>query len=251
MGSDRPSPRLSAAAFNRWFYGLAAVLAVVVLLAVGVWKVTAAREAARKSNCRGHLKYLALALHNYADTYGTFPPVYTVDDSGRPLHSWRTLLLPFVDQLALYKRLDLSKPWNDPVNQFAHHIGIEAYACPSGDPSRTTYHAVATADSVLRVERSLAPGEIRDKPGDTLMVIEVNPEQAVHWMAPEDSGAEFLRVFDRNTRGTHGQGFGLFHAILADGSIVTFDFHLTAADRAGLATAAAGDPVTPHPPKYP
>jgi len=174
-----------------------------------------------------------------------------VDDSGRPLHSWRTLLLPFVDQLALYKRLDLSKPWDDPVNRFAQSVQIETFACPSGDPSRTTYHAVATADSVMRVGRSLAPGEIQDKPGETLMVIEVNLERAVHWMTPEDSGAAFLREFDRNTRGTHGQGFGLFHGMLADGSIVTYDHHLTAVDRAALATAAGGDRVSPQTPKYP
>ncbi len=44
--------------------------------------------------CSNNMKQIALALHNYHDTYRTFP-AYTVDGNGQPLHSWRTLILPF------------------------------------------------------------------------------------------------------------------------------------------------------------
>jgi len=58
--------------------------------------VIAAREAARRMQCTCHLKGLGLAFHTYHDAYGSFPPAYTVDADGRPLHSWRVLILPFI-----------------------------------------------------------------------------------------------------------------------------------------------------------
>ena len=77
--------------------------------------VQAAREAARRMSCSNNIKQIGLAMQNYHTAYGTLPPAYTVDAQGRPLHSWRTLILPFIEQQALYGEIDLSKPWNDPV----------------------------------------------------------------------------------------------------------------------------------------
>ena len=45
--------------------------------------------------CVNNLKQIALALHNYEEVYKVLPPAYTVDAQGRPLHSWRTLILPY------------------------------------------------------------------------------------------------------------------------------------------------------------
>jgi len=37
-----------------------------------------------------------LALFNYHDDYGSYPPAYIADESGRPMHSWRVLILPYL-----------------------------------------------------------------------------------------------------------------------------------------------------------
>src|SRR5260370_743998 len=58
---------------------------------------TSSREPARRSQCKNNLKQIGLALHNYHDVYGSFPPAYFVDASGKPMHSWRVLILPFLD----------------------------------------------------------------------------------------------------------------------------------------------------------
>ncbi|MCA9202318.1 MAG: DUF1559 domain-containing protein, partial [Planctomycetales bacterium] len=67
----------------------------------------AAREAARRSSCSNNLKQLALACHNYHDTYKKFPPTtydgqYNVNSRG---FSWITKVLPFIEQQPLYDQI--------------------------------------------------------------------------------------------------------------------------------------------------
>lgn len=51
--------------------------------------VQSAREAARRMQCHCQLKQIALGLHMYHDVHKCLPPAYTVDENGKPLHSWR------------------------------------------------------------------------------------------------------------------------------------------------------------------
>ena len=63
-------------------------------------------------------------------TYKALPPAYTVDADGRPLHSWRTLILPYLEQEPLYQTIDLSKPWNDPANAKARRNRSSRFSLP-------------------------------------------------------------------------------------------------------------------------
>ncbi|MGY8769640.1 MAG: DUF1559 family PulG-like putative transporter [Pirellulales bacterium] len=54
-----------------------------------------ARNAAVTIQCQSHLNMLSMALINYQDTHGSFPPAYIPDKNGKPMHSWRVLILPF------------------------------------------------------------------------------------------------------------------------------------------------------------
>src|SRR4051794_16882060 len=89
------------------------VLAGELLVLVGILCVAAAwlastrgdaRGAARRMQCQNNLKQLALAIHLYHDDLGCFPPPYIADSRGNPMHSWRVLLLPYMEQQALYNR---------------------------------------------------------------------------------------------------------------------------------------------------
>jgi hypothetical protein len=55
-------------------------------------------------------------MHCYNDTHGKFPPAVVYGKDGRPLYSWRVLLLPFIDQEKLYKEFKLDEPWDSPHN---------------------------------------------------------------------------------------------------------------------------------------
>src|SRR5262245_49759347 len=97
-----------------------AFLALLVALLLPLSR--SARPAARRAQCTNNLKQIALALHDYEQEHGALPPAYTVDAAGRPLHSWRTLILPYLEQEKLYQSIDLSKPWNDPANAQAREV---------------------------------------------------------------------------------------------------------------------------------
>ena len=58
------------------------------------------------------LKQIALAMHNFHDSYGHFAPQSLVDDDGKRLLSWRVMILPFLGEMPLYKefRLDEVSP---------------------------------------------------------------------------------------------------------------------------------------------
>ena len=88
------------------------------------------RPPARVSQCKNNLKQIGLALHNYHEVYGSFPPQFTVDANGKPLHSWRLLILPYLDQQGIYRQFDLSSPWTSPANVDPSNEPLSVYWCP-------------------------------------------------------------------------------------------------------------------------
>jgi prepilin-type N-terminal cleavage/methylation domain-containing protein len=99
--SDPPAP-IGGRGFT--LIELLVVLAIIALLIALLLPATrSARGAAHRAQCVNNLRQIILALRNYELTHKAFPPAYTVDADGRPLHSWRTLILPYIEQEALYK----------------------------------------------------------------------------------------------------------------------------------------------------
>src|SRR5689334_22501621 len=85
---------------------LVVIAIIAVLIALLLPAVQQAREAARRTQCKNHLKQLGLSLHNYHDTVNTLPPGYIdVTQSGAFCGwGWMTMMLPHNDQAALYNR---------------------------------------------------------------------------------------------------------------------------------------------------
>jgi hypothetical protein len=69
----------------------------VVGFCLGPFPRFGAHEAARRVQCSNHLRQIGLALHNYHDFYGSLPPAFVADSHGKPIHSWRVLILPFME----------------------------------------------------------------------------------------------------------------------------------------------------------
>jgi hypothetical protein len=123
IAPENPTPR-SASRFVGFI-----VVAAILLILVGLMlpAVRTPRHAAGRMQCTNNPKQISLALHNYHSKYRSFPPAFTVDDKGNRLHSWRTLILPFMEQSALYDTIDLSVPWSDPVNHEATKVPVLLY----------------------------------------------------------------------------------------------------------------------------
>lgn len=183
------------------------ILGVMVLLLLP-FAPRSAGGAARRMSCSNNLKQIGIGLLNYHDTYGEFPPAYTVDNEGNPLHSWRTLILPFIEQNALYESIDLTKPWDDPVNKLAMETRIPAYQCPSVQPkgNLTNYLAVVTSQSCLRPIDSSSIAEITDGTNSTLLVMEFPLDQAVPWGSPEDATESMVLGFGSAAELPHANG---------------------------------------------
>ena len=86
------------------FLGVLGIIALVIALLLPLAR-NGAGPAARRAQCTNNLKQIALALHNYEQAYKALPPAYTVDAEGRPLHSWRTLILPYLEEERSTRRL--------------------------------------------------------------------------------------------------------------------------------------------------
>lgn len=189
-GPTPPQPRKAKTGLILLIFGLLGIPVVLVLVCGGILWGILLRPDAKRMSCLHNMKQIGLALHNYEAQYHSLPPAYTVDESGQRLHSWRTLILPYLNQNALYESIDLSKPWNDPVNQMAAGTAIPTYSCPSseGDPTMTSYVAIVDPSSVFPGDQAtkLTFDAIPDGFGNTIMVAEVSAKDAVPWMSPND-----------------------------------------------------------------
>ena len=160
---------------------LLVVIAIIgVLVALLLPAVQTAREAARRSQCTNNLKQLALAAMNYEDAFKTLPPGsaggYTQSGSTisfpsawkDPLHStpfghfsWAALILPYVEQKAMYDMINFNVPAyansiqevtsgvqgsaitergpiGSPVNQIPCSTVPKVFKCPSAQPIQAT-----------------------------------------------------------------------------------------------------------------
>lgn len=106
---DSPGPRRYTL-FDFGVFGAAAVVLLICLFGA----IQKARETARNSASRMNLKLLGQALQNYHDNYKTLPPGGIFDPSGKPFHSWTSLIAPYQSSSRWYSQVDFRKPWNDP-----------------------------------------------------------------------------------------------------------------------------------------
>jgi prepilin-type N-terminal cleavage/methylation domain-containing protein len=145
-----------------------AIIAVLIgLLLPAVQKV---REAANRLKCANHLKQLGLALHNYHDSKGSFPPgvVSDTSDLRNGKHSGLVFLLPYLEQQPLYDRYNFAVSWKDPANVALAQTRVPLFLCPSapgdvpqdgGFPGAPTDYAFSKgAQAYLCRHGSIRPG---------------------------------------------------------------------------------------------
>lgn len=208
---------------RRWLAWLA-VAVVAGLIVIGLLLPATRRgvpEVARRVACANNLRAIAQAMLIYEQEHGTLPPACTRDAAGKPLHSWRTLLLPYLEERELYDSIDLTKPWDDPANAAARERMPHVYRCPSGTApdGHTTYMVVVSPDGCFREEGSVSVAEVL-QPSKTLLVAEFPTQRAVPWMAPEDADEETFVAVGPDSLTEHGGGAA--NCVFVDGHSVTF-----------------------------
>lgn len=112
---------------------LLVVMAIIsVLIALLLPAVQQAREVARRSTCRNHLKQISLAIHNYEDSHRTIPINTSLNSAlsvSDPTRSWLQGILPFIERGDLHNLIVPGGPLlqNKPVAE----LPVSVFACPS------------------------------------------------------------------------------------------------------------------------
>ena len=204
--------------------GVMTLFVVGLLLVLLLPAVQAAREAARRIQCSNNLKQIGIALHNYHDVYQSLPPAYTTDENGDPLHSWRVLILPYMEQAALYDAIRLDEPWDSEYNKQFHEQMPSIYACLSSNPGDrerglTSYMRIVGPWTTTDGPNTIAFNEVTVGLSNTIWLLEVIPDTC--WMAPIDTQTSELEghfQFSR-TSGVGSRHSGGINIGIMDGSV--------------------------------
>jgi len=194
--------------------------------------VHAAREAARRQVVSNNLKMVGLAMHNYHDTYNSFPLAGTNDPKFGVQQSWRARLLPFIEEGPLFQQFNFNEPWDSTTNRQIIDQMPATYQSPnySEDPTKTVILAAVGPDDVTGGQPLLAPlqaamstdprrrsgySSIKDGTSNVILVVEADADQASIWTKPGDW------EFDPNNprRGLGTLRPGGFMSVFVDGSV--------------------------------
>ena len=144
------------------------------------------QEAAARAQSQNNLKQIGLAMHNYHDVNGAFPPAAVCDKTGKPMLSWRVLVLPYLEQETLYKEFKLDEPWDSPNNKKLLAKMPRTYMVPTQAPGTTdTHYRVFVGNgAVFDYVRGGKITEITDGTSNTIMV--ATAAEAVPWTKPDE-----------------------------------------------------------------
>lgn len=161
------------------------------------------------------------------------------------MHSWRVLLLPYVDQNELYEQYDFSQPWDSPTNQqlAASMPAIYAFTDENKPGVVTTnYLAVAGPHTAWAETSSTADNNFTDDPRTTIRVVE-NVGQNVHWMEPRDLSLDTISLQVNDPMGLSSKYLSP-GALMADGSLRQLDENLPEDVFRAMLTADGGEQLT-------
>jgi hypothetical protein len=161
---------------------IAAATLVALALLLRWYQVTI-----RRLTGNSRLSMIHIALMQYEGDHGSFPPAYTTDQHGKPMHSWRTILLPYFGDKELYDQIDFNAPWNSDKNrQLAAREPI-LYRCPddTGPDSKLTGYVVLCDPNSLWP--GSAPGKFTTGASnlDRILLLEMRHSD-IEWMEPRD-----------------------------------------------------------------
>jgi len=224
-----PAPRRSSS--SAWIVVciVVGVLGVVVvcggiLTALMLPAVQAAREAARRAQCLNNMKQISIALLNYESQHGQFPPAYVADKNGKPLYSWRVLILPYMEQSYLHDQFHLDEPWDSPANLPLSQTAMPVFQCPSnapGDATKTDYVMIVGPDCISDGPSGRTMRDIRDGLSTTIMLAEI-ADSDINWAEPRDLDAKTMsyQINDPSGRPCIGSKHPrMANIALADGSV--------------------------------
>lgn len=142
--------------------------------------------AVQYNQCSRNMERVVTALLEYHDKHGSLPPEYTVAEDGKPLHTWRVLILPYLDENELYDQIDLKQPWDSERNRAFHERMPEVYKCASDttEPGLADYFVVSGKETPFHGSEKRTLDDIMDGLGETVALVEWKGDVENNWMDP-------------------------------------------------------------------
>ena len=162
------------------------------------------------------MRQIAIAMINYESDKQHFLPAYIADENGKPMHSWRVLLLPYIEQQELYDRYRMDEPWDGPNNSMLHDEIVTAYRCLSSRSAEhcTDYVLITGKGTAFNNDQTIGYGDITDGASNTIMVTEIAGSD-IHWMDPRDIALDQFIGLEKVVETNHPQ---IRNVALFDGS---------------------------------
>ncbi len=231
-------------AINRITFKVGAQKAVAMIDAV----LAPARSEAMLTRCVNNQKQLGLALHNYHQRHNAFPPAFSSSKDGKPLLSWRVLILPFLDENALYQEFHVDEPWDSPHNRALVAKMPAVYRCPfegrdMAAQGKTRYLAPRGAGTIMRGGEPVGIRTITDGTSNTILVIDAADDQTVSWTEPRDLEVDPPLAVEQILKTPSHRGWV---TLFADGAVRTLSKSIAPANFRSLLTTAGGEVIRPE-----
>lgn len=230
---------------------LVVIAIIAILIALLLPAVQQARESARRSQCKNNLKQWGIALHNYHDAHSAFP----MGKSALRHWTFRSMLLPFVDQVPLYEQVDFEfhphcfdyalatfpdTPTDDVLSLYlcaSDPMSGRISSGPLGDHAPGAYLGIRGDSAVpgvyngaLYTDSATRFRDLTDGTSNTLILGErgIPSDLNTGWMLCGSTADAFLDtsmgVLPGASDGTHNDHFwswhtGGAHFVLADGTV--------------------------------
>ncbi len=233
---------------------------------LGEKSVNVARSRTVSSN---NLRQIGLALHNFHDVYESLPPAVVYGPDGKPWHSWRVLILPFIDAQGVYDRYRFDEPWDGPNNRkllaeipsvyqdpiygktddyFTHYAAVtgKRTAFPK-EGLKMTKKTDGPLVNLTKSEGVTSFAKILDGTSYSLVVGLVSPDRKIPWMKPKDVlvDKDFAGLGEETSfsapYGTRGSPATIF--LFGDASVRTIPANINMKLLRNMLTINDGNPI--------
>jgi hypothetical protein len=203
-----------------------------------------ARQSARRAQSMNNLKQLGIAMYGYMDANQHYPAAAIVDKAGKPLLSWRVMILPYIEQEQLYKQFHLDEPWDSEHNKKLISQMPPIFASPVREKLAagwTTYLVPTGPNTIFRAATGLKIIQVTDGTSNTILAFDAPAAAAVPWTKPEDwtydpKAKEPLAGFFNGNEETL--------TLFADGSVQALSPKMPPETLQGLLSADGGEVVS-------